>query len=271
MLCVSVDGHPMPLPFSPRKEIYAILIGELSFSEFMRCIMLRIQNVTKKYRKVLANDNISFDVNDGQIAILMGPNGAGKSTIIKCITGLLRFQGLISIGGYPNTSIEAKRQIAYIPEMPAMYDLLTVSEHLEFIRRAYMVEDDGTADRLLERLELADKKDKLGKELSKGMQQKLSICCALVHKPRVAIFDEPLVGLDPHAIKELKAIFSELKADGASVLISTHMIDSVEDYWDVANIMVNGKFAATTYNDGHAGKSLEELFFEITEGRRSDA
>ncbi len=228
--------------------------------------MLSISGVTKKYGKTVANDNISFAVGDGQIGILLGPNGAGKSTIIKCITGLLRFTGRIEIGGYENTSLEAKRQLGYIPEMPAVYDLLTVAEHLEFIRRAYKVEDETYTEQLLERLELSDKKDKLGKELSKGMQQKLSICCALCHKPRVAVFDEPLVGLDPHAIKELKSIFRELKADGVSVLISTHMIDSVEDYWDVANIMMNGRFAATKVNGQDDGKSLEDLFFEITEG-----
>ncbi|NBI17035.1 ABC transporter ATP-binding protein [Neglecta sp. X4] len=229
--------------------------------------MLSISGVTKKYRKTLANDNISFAVGDGQIGILLGPNGAGKSTIIKCITGLLRFTGRIEINGLTNTSTEAKRQLGYIPEMPAVYDLLTVEEHLEFIRRAYKVEDEAYTQQLLERLELWDKKDKLGKELSKGMQQKLSICCALCHKPRVAIFDEPLVGLDPHAIKELKAIFRELKQSGCSVLISTHMIDSVEDYWDVANIMIGGRFAATRYNDGTEGQDLEELFFQITEGK----
>lgn len=228
--------------------------------------MIQIEGVTKKYGKVTANDNISFSINDGEIGVLMGPNGAGKSTIIKCIVGLLRFQGSITIDNMPNTSLEAKRQLGYIPEMPAVYDLLTISEHLEFIRRAYSMPEDGYAQELLERLELDDKKDKLGKELSKGMQQKLSICCALMHKPRVAVFDEPLVGLDPHAIKELKQIFRELKRDGASVLISTHMIDSVEDYWDIANIMMNGTFAASLRNDGtNAGKSLEDLFFSITE------
>ena len=112
--------------------------------------------------------------------------------------------------------------------MPAVYDLLTVREHLEFMLRSYKIEDDSTADRLLERFELLDKKDKLGKELSKGMQQKLSICCALVHKPSVVIFDEPMVGLDPHAIKQLKELFVELRESGAAVLISTHMLDSVE-------------------------------------------
>lgn len=228
--------------------------------------MLSISGVTKKYGKTVANDNISFAVGDGQIGILLGPNGAGKSTIIKCITGLLRFTGRIEINGAQNNTVEAKRLLGYIPEMPAVYDLLTVSEHLEFIRRAYKIQDEGYSQQLLERLELWDKKDKLGKELSKGMQQKLSICCALCHKPRVAVFDEPLVGLDPHAIKELKNIFRELKQDGVSVLISTHMIDSVEDYWDVANIIMNGRFAATKLNDGSEGQSLEDLFFQITEG-----
>lgn len=231
--------------------------------------MLSISGVTKKYGKTVANDNISFAVGDGQIGILLGPNGAGKSTIIKCIAGLLRFTGRIEVDGFENTSQEAKRRLGYIPEIPAVYDLLTVEEHLEFIRRAYRVQEEDYTRQLLERLELWDKKDKLGKELSKGMQQKLSICCALCHKPSVVIFDEPLVGLDPHAIKELKTIFRELKAGGASVLISTHMIDSVEDYWDVANIMMNGRFAATTVNGQEGGKSLEDLFFEITEGQAS--
>ncbi len=236
-------------------------------------MMLKVNGVTKKYGKLVANDNISFQVGDGEIAILLGPNGAGKSTIIKCISGLLRFQGDIEINGNHNKSLEAKRDLGYVPEMPAIYDLLTVEEHLEFIRRSYSLERDEEYERkLLERLELWDKKDKLGKELSKGMQQKLSICCTLIHKPKVIIFDEPMVGLDPHAIKELKVMFKELKNNGASLLISTHMLDSVEDYWDVAHIMVNGSFAATKFNgknDTGEDKTLEELFFEITEGKEN--
>lgn len=234
--------------------------------------MLRVQNVTKHYGKVKANDDISFEVGKGQIAILLGPNGAGKSTIIKCIAGLLRFDGKIEINGHPNRSIEAKAALGYVPEMPAVYDLLTVSEHLEFIRRTYRLEDDGLAQRLMERFELSNLSDKLGKELSKGMQQKVSVCCALMHKPSVIIFDEPLVGLDPYAIKELKQMFQELRADGCSILISTHMIDSVEDYWDIAHILVNGKIAATKLKNGGDSsddKTLEELFFENTEGVRT--
>jgi ABC-2 type transport system ATP-binding protein len=235
-------------------------------------LLLKVEHVTKKYGKTIANNDISFTVESGQIAILLGPNGAGKSTIIKSIAGLLRFTGTIEIDGRSNKTQEAKRLLGYIPEMPAIYDLLTVGEHLEFIRRAYRMEDDGYSQHLLERFELLDKKDKLGKELSKGMLQKLSLCCALVHKPRVIIFDEPMVGLDPHAIKELKSLFRELKSEGAALLISTHMIDSVEDYWDVTHIMNGGTIAATMHNTPAElrSQSLEELFFSITEGKQAD-
>jgi ABC-2 type transport system ATP-binding protein len=235
--------------------------------------MLQVEQVSKKYGKLAANQDISFSVDEGQIAVLVGPNGAGKSTIIKCISGLLRFTGRITIGGFENTSVEAKRLLGYIPETPAVFELLTVSEHMELIRRAYRLPDDGRDKQLLERFFLLDKQDKLGKELSKGMQQKLSICCALLHKPKMIVFDEPMVGLDPHAIKELKKLFFELKEEGCALLISTHILDSVEDYWDLAHIMVDGRFAASTYNlpGVGSGKSLEELFFEVTEGKETEA
>ena len=234
--------------------------------------MLSVNQVTKRYKKFLANDNLSFNIGDGEIGVLLGPNGAGKSTIIKSIAGLLKYSGTIEINGLNNRDMEAKRQLGYIPEIPALYDTLTVEEHLEFIRRAYKVEDNGTKELLMERFELTDKKRKMGKELSKGMQQKVSICCALVHDPSVIIFDEPMVGLDPHAIKELKQVFRELKDAGKTVLISTHMIDTIEDYWDVAHIMMNGKIAATKHNRPGSSeeKSLDELFFEITEGKSAD-
>lgn len=227
--------------------------------------MLEVKNITKKYGKLKANDDVSLTVKSGETAILLGPNGAGKSTLIKCITGLLRFEGEIKIDNENNKSLHAKSVLGYVPEMPAVYDMLTVGEHIEFILRAYKKEDDGYGDELLELFELKDKKNKLCKELSKGMQQKLSICCALVHRPKAVIFDEPMVGLDPHAIKNLKEIFKKLKNDGVAVLISTHMIDSVEDYWDTAYIMVGGQLKETVQK-GQEGDSLSEIFFAVTEG-----
>ncbi|WP_411675810.1 ABC transporter ATP-binding protein [Caproicibacter sp.] len=232
--------------------------------------MLEIQHLTKKYRKLLANDDLSFRVQDGEVAVLAGPNGAGKSTAIKCIAGLLRFQGSVTVCGNPNKSVEAKRLFGYIPEIPAPMESLTVREHLEFIARAYRVEDwQKKADVLLERMELEDKQKKLGGELSKGMQQKLSICCALLPEPKAVLLDEPLVGLDPHAIKELREIMEELRARGCSVLVSTHMLDTVRQVWDRALIMMNGKIAAerTRREMETGGESLEQLFFSITEGK----
>lgn len=233
--------------------------------------MLSVRNVTKRYGKLVANDNISLDVSSGEITVLLGPNGAGKSTIIKCIAGLLRFNGEILINGNENKSLAAKRDLGYIPEIPALYDLLTVWEHMEFIAKAYSLEGwKEDAESLLERFELFDKKKKFGSELSKGMQQKLSLCCGLLPKPKVILFDEPMVGLDPHAIKELKNMIVELRQTGNAVLISTHMLDSVEEFWDSTNIMMDGKIAARrSRNDMvDSQESLEELFFSITEGAR---
>jgi ABC-2 type transport system ATP-binding protein len=120
----------------------------------------------------------------------------------------------------------------------------------------------------LERLELSDKRQKLGKELSKGMQQKLSIACALLPSPKVILLDEPLIGLDPHAIKELKMMMQELRQAGCTILVSTHMLDSVSELWDRALIMMNGKIAAirTRKEVEESGENLEETFFQITEG-----
>lgn len=233
--------------------------------------MLVVENVSKKYGKFVANENVNLVIQPGEISILLGPNGAGKSTIIKCIAGLLKFDGIITINGYGNKSMEAKKLLGYVPEMPALYDMLTVWEHLEFIGRAYKLTDwKEDAEKLLKRFELDDKKSKLGKELSKGMQQKVSICCALLPKPSVILFDEPMVGLDPHGIKELKNLIIEKREEGAAVLISTHMLDSVADFWDSANIMVESRIATHQRRyEGMKTDELEDIFFQITETDKS--
>ena len=230
--------------------------------------MINVSHLTKKYKNTHANDNISFIVDSGEIAVLAGSNGAGKSTAIKCIAGLLRYDGEIEICGFKNKGLEAKRITGYIPELPAPFDLLTVWEHMEFIARAYLLEDwQNDAEKLMERFQLIDKKNKLGKELSKGMQQKVSICCALLIKPKAVLFDEPFVGLDPHAIKELKAMILELKKQGATIIISTHMLESVSELWDKVLIMMEGRIEAerTRETVEKNGEDLMELFFNITE------
>jgi ABC-type multidrug transport system ATPase subunit len=230
--------------------------------------MIHAENVTKRYGKLLANDGVNIRVAEGETAVLLGPNGAGKSTIIKSICGLLRFDGVITIGGHGNRSPEAKRLLGYVPEFPSLYPMLTVSEHLEFIAKAYRLANwDARADALLVRFELGDKRNKLGKELSKGMQQKLSVCCALLPEPKAVVFDEPLVGLDPHGIRELKAVMTDLKNSGCAMLVSTHMIESVEENWDITYIMTGGRVARSCRRSELAGgESLEEMYFSITEG-----
>ena len=232
--------------------------------------MLSVSHVTKKYHKVVANHDINIELQDGEIGILLGPNGAGKSPIIKCISGFLRYEGKVTIGGLDNKSVEAKKLIGYIPEMPSLYPNLTVDEHLEFIAKAYKLSDYREyKEELLERFELTDKRKKFGDELSKGMQQKLAICCGLLPRPKMILYDEPMIGLDPHAIMELKKIFVELKEQGCSLLGSTHMIDSVEEFWDVTYIMKSGEIASVVRKSDVADgqKNLEDIFIEITEGK----
>lgn len=229
--------------------------------------MLEIQSLTKKYGHYLAVDHVSFTVPGGKVGILLGPNGAGKSTIIKSIAGLLRYQGGVGIEQMPARTLEAKRIFAYVPELPAMFDALTVREHIEYVRRAYNSSiTDEEIERLLVRFELEDKQNKLGNELSKGMMQKVSICCALAIKPRVILLDEPMVGLDPAAIKELKEVLLELKEQGVTILISTHMLEMVKELWDVMFIMEKGKIVGTFTREQARDTDIEELFFQITGG-----
>jgi ABC-type multidrug transport system ATPase subunit len=235
--------------------------------------MINVLEMTKKYGKFTANDRISVTVESGELAVLLGPNGAGKSTLIKSVCGLLRFQGNITIGGYENHTVDAKRLLGYVPEFPVLYPMLTVAEHLEFIAKAYRLNQwEIRAEELLARFELDDKKKKLGKELSKGMQQKVSVCCALLPQPQAVIFDEPLVGLDPHGIRELKAVIAELRDSGCALMVSTHMIESMEDNWDVTYIMVKGRIERVCRRgDLEAGQSLADVYFSITEGKEKEA
>ena len=231
--------------------------------------MLKVEHLTKKYGKITACDDISFSIPDGNITVLLGPNGAGKSTVIKSIIGFLKYQGVITVDGLYNKTVDAKRLLGYVPELPALYPNLTVGEHLEFVARAYKLKDyKEYKEELLERFELSDKVKKFGDELSKGMQQKLSICCALLPKPKVMLFDEPMIGLDPHSIKELKDLFVDMKNQGCSILISTHMIDSIDMLWDRTLIMQGGVLKAdvTRQQLEESNETLEQLFFRTTEG-----
>ena len=236
--------------------------------------MLNVFHVTKKYAKVTACNDVSFHLDPGSVTVLLGPNGAGKSTLMKSIIGFLRYDGQITVGGLPNKTPEARRLLGYIPEMPALYPHLTASEHMEFLARAYRLTDyKQSVDELFQQFELSDKRKKFGDELSKGMQQKLNICLGLLPQPSMLLLDEPMIGLDPHAIKELKQLMGEMRNEGKTVLVSTHMIDSVDMLWDRTIIMQDGQIRANLTREEleRDGRTLEQLFFDVTEGIEKNA
>ena len=211
----------------------------------------------------------------GEIVGLLGPNGAGKTTTIRCIASLLKpTAGQIRIGGFDLDSRpeDAKRLLAYVPEIPSPYEMLTVWEHLRFIAAAYNTEDQLVqAEAVLKRLDLWDKRSELGVNLSKGMKQKLACACAFIHRARVFCFDEPLIGLDPKGGRALKEMLQEARNSGAAVLISTHMLDTAERLCDRVIIMDRGTVVAEgTMDDLHSrlatGATLEEMFLQLTEG-----
>lgn len=235
--------------------------------------MLEVNGLIKKYGKQNAVNDISFRLDGGEVVGLLGPNGAGKSTTMKCIVGLLRkTSGEILIGDHDHLSVSAKKLFSYIPETPHIYDLLTVKEHMQFIAQAYRVDNwKEKADQWMELYDLTDKQDKLGRDLSKGMRQKVSICCALLPDPQLLFFDEPMIGLDPKAIKNTKKIFKELKENGKTILVSTHLIDSVETIADRIMIMKDGNIIGNdtlsnlkTQFSATDDSSLEDLFLELT-------
>jgi len=234
---------------------------------------LRFNGLKKYFGKTKAVDGLSFSLSEGEVVGLLGPNGAGKTTTLKCIVGLLRkAEGTITIDGMDHRSDVARAKLAYIPEVPDIYEGLTVWDHLKFIALAYNLRGwEKRANDLIQRFDLMEKRNELGMHLSKGMKQKTMICCALLHDPDVLLFDEPLIGLDPKAVHELKEVFMDLKALGKSLLISTHMLDTAQNLCDRVLVMKSGKLIAEgTIDDlrkrvqAAQESTLEELFLEIT-------
>ena len=228
------------------------------------------------YKKVTAVDDLSFTVNNGEIFGLVGPNGAGKTTTLKCICGVaLPTDGLIMIDDFniQEQEQEAKKLLAFVPETPNPYEILTVSEHMKFVSLLYSVNNpDPKIEKLLKTFELYDKKDDLVNSLSKGMKQKLTICCALVHDPKVLLLDEPLIGIDPRGARNLKDILIERAQQRKSVVISSHMLYLVEELCHRILVIDHGKkIAEGSLEDIRKGAlatsdaSLEDVFLKITE------
>ncbi|MHB0912538.1 MAG: ABC transporter ATP-binding protein [Armatimonadota bacterium] len=239
--------------------------------------MLEIRDLVKYYGKVCAVDGVGFTVQDGEILGLLGPNGAGKTTILRSVAGILQpTSGRIVVDGHDLAADEdgAKRALAFVPEVPNPFEMLTVYEHLRFVAMAYDTLDkfDERAEQLLDRFDLADKRNDLVLTLSKGQKQKLAVACAFVHEARVILFDEPLIGIDPKGARELKDLMLAARGLGCSILVSTHMLDTAEHLCDRVLIIDNGKKVAegtlAEINErAQMGESatLEDMFLKLTE------
>ena len=229
--------------------------------------MIEVNNLTKYYGKFQALDDVNLVCKPGRITILLGENGAGKSTTIKSIAGLLKFKGDISICGVPNYTVEAKKNFGYIPEVPMLYDLLTIDEHIRFISNAYSVENnEELVEKYIRLFKLESKRKKMAKELSKGMRQKLSMLLTLIIEPDALMIDEPMIGLDPTSIEDTIEIIRGLKESGKSILISTHIIDMFEDIYDEAYILDHGKILKHISKEEAGEQTLKEVFFELVDG-----
>jgi ABC-2 type transport system ATP-binding protein len=237
--------------------------------------MLSISHLAKYYAGVKAVDDLSFDLQPGEIVGLLGPNGAGKTTTLRCICGILRpDSGRISAGDFDLHLNEsgAKRLMAFVPETPNPYDLLTVREHIKFIAMCYNTLEvfEAAIEDLLLRFDLKEKENELCVSLSKGMKQKLTIACAFVHRAKIFLFDEPMVGLDPKSQFTLKTELYRLRSEGAVLLISTHQLDTAEKLCDRVIIMQHGKKLAEgtiwelQQQAAMKGNSLEEVFLRFT-------
>lgn len=238
--------------------------------------VIRLRDYRKVYRDLVAVEGLSFDVASGSVLGLIGPNGAGKTTTLRAIAGIIPpTAGKLSVAGHDllQSPIEAKRQLAYIPDDPRLFDSLTVWEHLQFIADAYQVEDaEARSLDLLEEFELTEKRNTLGHELSRGMRQKVAICCGFLHQPQAILLDEPMTGLDPMAIRKFRNSVQRRAEQGAAVIISSHLLKEVEDLCTDLLILVRGKAqflgpfeqARREFSELE-NASLEEVFFRAME------
>jgi ABC-2 type transport system ATP-binding protein len=239
-------------------------------------LAIEVIDFRKVFSETVAADGITFALPRGVIGALVGPNGAGKTTTMRALCGVLRpTSGQLRIAGFEvqQQPLEVKRRVAYVPDDPPLFETLTVWEHILFIASAYGVNNYlETGELLLQQFELTNKRNALASELSRGMRQKVAIACAYLHQPEVMLFDEPLTGLDPAAIRMLKESMRQKAAGGATVLVSSHLLALVEDICEYLIVFQNGKclFSGTLPEARQAhpeAVSLEDVFFRFTESK----
>ncbi len=238
--------------------------------------MIKLINLTKIYGRLTAVNNINLEVAQGEVFGFLGPNGAGKTTTIKMMAGLLQPSGGGAlIGGYDiqREPLKAKFITGFIPDRPFLYEKLTASEFMQFVAKLYHMED--SKDRIIELLGLfglSEWADELVENFSHGMKQRLVMASALLHRPRVLVVDEPMVGLDPRGARLVKDIFRDLAAQGVTIFMSTHTLEIVEQMCTRVAIINRGEIIAegSVEDLGRMARMesshLEPIFLRLTGG-----
>lgn len=221
----------------------------------MKKSVIKVQNLTKKYKNVKAVDDLSFEVYDGEILGLLGPNGSGKSTTINCILSLLQFdEGSIKILNQEMMpdAYDIKRQIGVVFQDVAVFDELTVVDNIDYFCGLY-IKDKETRRRYIEDaihlVGLTDFKRFYPKQLSGGLLRRLNIACGIAHKPRIIFLDEPTVAVDPQSRNHILDGIKKLREDGATIIYTTHYMEEVEILCDRIIILDKGKVIASGTSD----------------------
>jgi ABC-2 type transport system ATP-binding protein len=236
--------------------------------------MIRFENVSKSYGRVAAVHNLNLEVPAGELFGFLGPNGAGKTTTIKMATGILRpSAGRILVAGYDvyEQGPAARSVIGYVPDVPYLYDKLTAREFLEFVADLYGVDgrrSRSRAEELLALFELLDHRDQLVESYSHGMRQKLVLASVLIHDPQVIFLDEPTTALDPKSARLVKDILQALCKRGATVFMSTHVMEIAERMCERVGIIDHGELVALgtieALRQRRGEGTLEDIFLSVT-------
>jgi ABC-2 type transport system ATP-binding protein len=235
--------------------------------------MITVKGLTKRYARTVAVDNISFEVQKGQIVGFLGPNGAGKTTTMRILTCFLPpSAGTANVAGFDvlEQPMEVKKRIGYLPETPPLYPEMEVREYLTFVGKLKGMSGASLAqrvDEVAERCAIADVKSKLLGKLSKGYRQRVGLAQAIIHNPDVLILDEPTAGLDPKQINDTRELIRSLKGDH-TIILSTHILPEVEQTCQQVIIINKGKLVATdsVENLQHRARGAESVLLEV-EGR----
>ncbi|HET9160614.1 MAG TPA: ABC transporter ATP-binding protein [Caulobacteraceae bacterium] len=240
---------------------------------------LEIRGLTKVFGDTAAVDDLDLTVRAGELYALLGPNGAGKTTTLRMVTGLLRpDQGAIRVFGVDALadSLSAKRMIAWLPDEPMLYDKLTAMEYLEFVAGLWSIDSKtarANAEELLRLLGLWEQRNQRCEGFSRGMKQKAALAGALIHDPKLLILDEPLTGLDASVARQVKDLLVQRVRAGATVILTTHILEVAERLADRIGIIQSGRLIAEGQLDdlrsrlGRSGAdkdaTLEDVFLDL--------